>query len=133
MYRHSGHSDECQVIISTALNDIYGPRDEVKRLYNSLNVIEDKNSLSLIDCRRVGRLSSIKFTVDDVDYDVQSSDYILRLPTEKIFKNETCYLSILPADNYHPRQWILGTNFLLNSYYMFDMDNRRVGIVEAVL
>lgn len=125
-------ASECQVVISTALNDIYGPRDEVKRLYTILSIIEDGKTLPLIDCRRVDQLPSVTFTIDDFNHDLPARDYVIRLPDGGLFGNETCYVSILPADNYHPRQWILGTNALVNSYLIFDMNKRQIAISNAM-
>lgn len=127
-------TSECQVILSTALSDIYGPRDEVKKLYNSLNTMQEGDSLpALIDCRRIAKdVPSISFVIDDQHYIVPPEHYVLKLATGGLFGNETCYVSVLPVDEYHPRQWTIGTNALIDAYFVFDPADRKVGLVNTV-
>lgn len=123
-------ADRCQAILSTAVSDTYGPRDEVQKLYNVLGALID-NSLPLIDCRRRGDLPSVKFIIDNQSYTLLPRYYVRRLPDNRRFRHDTCYVAILPHDEYHPRQWILGTYFLTNYYSVFDMARRRVGFATT--
>lgn len=116
----------CRVVLGAALTDTYGPRDEVQKLYHDLGaVVED--SLPLVDCRRKQQLPSVEFFFRDIIVGISADEYVRQSSSAKLFGNETCYVSILPVDKYHPRQWTLGANFFMKKYIVFDMDNRKVG------
>lgn len=126
-----GPTSKCQVVVSTGVSDIYGPRDDVNKLYSLLNIIQPaSNSLPLIDCRRISQLPIINFMIDGIAYSLLPSNYIRRTVDGTYFKSETCYVAVLPADTFHPRQWILGTNFLGAYYSVFDMNLRQVGFAS---
>lgn len=121
----------CQVVLSTGVSDIYGPRDEVNKLYNLLNIIQpSKKSLPLLDCRRIPQLPTINFMIDGIAYTLLPSNYVRKTVDGTYFKSETCYVAVLPSDNFHPRQWTLGTNFLGAYYSVFDMNFRQVGFAS---
>jgi len=119
-----GHS--CQAMLSTGLTDLYGPRDDVMKIYALLNSSRQKSGLELIDCRRISSLPIITFTIDGIPYPLLPTNYIRKTVDGAIFKSETCYVAILPSDS-HRNEWILGTNFLGTYYSMFDMTYRQVG------
>lgn len=118
----------CQVRFSSGLSDIYGPREDVMRIYNLLNTSHQASGLQLIDCRRIAQLPTLTFAIDGIPYALLPSNYIRKTLDGKIFKKETCYVAILPAAGGEgAREWLLGSNFLGAYYSIYDITYRQVG------
>lgn len=115
----------CEASLSTGLSEIYGPRDEVNKIYQLLNTSHQQSGLELIDCRRISSLPVMTFTIDGIPYTLLPSNYIRKSGDGGIFKNETCYVAILASDR--AGKWVLGTNFIKSYYTIFDMTYRQVG------
>lgn len=115
----------CEAVLSTGLNEVYGPRDEVNKIYRFLNTSHQESGLELIDCRRRSSLPLITFTIHGIPYVLLPSNYVRKTTDGGIFKSETCYVAILASDK--AGKWILGTNFIGSYYTIFDMTYRQVG------
>lgn len=132
----SCHQKNCSAILSTGLNDLYGPLDDVRNIMNLLNVAKPINKLKKgdeahdelyeIDCLRVVDLPNLTFNIDGMSYVVTPSMYVKKHVEGLVFKTSTCYVSILSSRS--NSQWILGTNFLSSYYTVFDLNRRQVGI-----
>jgi hypothetical protein len=116
----------CQARFSTGVSDIYGPRDDVMKIYSLLNTTKSSTGLHLIDCRRIPSLPYITFYIDGIPYYLYASNYIRKTVDGAIFKRETCYVAILPSDD-DATTWTLSTPFLGAYYSIFDMTYRQIG------
>lgn len=122
-----GHS--ARAILSSGLNEIYGPREEVRQIYSLLNTTrQQRGELELIDCRRLPSLPVLTFTIDGIPYALLPSNYIRKTTDGSIFKSETCYVAILASNE--AGKWILGTSFLQAYYSIFDMTYQQVGFAS---
>lgn len=117
---------QCKAVLSTGYSDIYGPAEDVKRIYNLLNTSHQSSGMELIDCRRIPNLPILTFNIDGIPYALLPSNYIRKTLDGVIFKSETCYVAILPSSG-DSKQWILGTNFLGAYYAIFDLTYRQIG------
>lgn len=119
----------CEAVISSATNEIYGPKGDVDRIYGLLNTTRQPSTgLELIDCRRLAKLPVLAMVIDGIPYTLLPSNYVRRMTTGSIFKTETCYVAILPnTDRSNTRTWTLGTNFLGSYYTIFDITYGQVG------
>lgn len=127
----SCYQSGCKAYISTAVNELYGPRADVERIYSMLNTSRASSAtdaLHLVDCRRISGLPAITLSIDGVPYVLMPSNYVRKTTDGVIFKSETCYVAILPHDE--PKQWILGTNFLGAYYSTFDVQNKQIGFAS---
>lgn len=116
-----------RAILSTGVSEIYGPANDVYRIYALLNVNMSGHSefVPMIDCQRIHQLPILQFTIDGLSYPVLSTNYVRKIDVGR--KSESCYIAILPSREYNRYQWVLGTNFLSAYYSIFDMVNRQVG------
>lgn len=137
----SCHQKGCTAVLSTGVNEIYGPPEDILRIMNLLNVGKaaknvkldnstnngETNQLDLyeIECLRVADLPIITIHIDGMAYTIPPAMYIKKKVDGMIFKTSTCYVTIF--SNKTPNQWILGTNFLANYYTVFDMNKRQIG------
>lgn len=123
----------CTATVSSAVNELYGPSDQVKKIYDLLNAVKSSSSsgedLQLIDCRRIGQLPILTLNIDGVPYSLLPSNYIRKTTDGSAFKSETCYVAILPL-NSQSGQWILGTNFLGAYYSVYDLTYRQIGFAS---
>lgn len=124
------NGQQCQAVLSSAVNEVYGPRVDVQRIYSILNTSHQASGLELIDCRRISNLPILTFNIDGIPYSMLPSNYIRKTTDGIIFKSETCYVAILPTDSTTSKQWILGTNFLGAYYSIYDMTYRQVGFAS---
>lgn len=124
----SGRDQQNFASLSTSVNEVYGPREHVQRIYNYLNTSHQSSGLELVDCRRVPNLPVITFYIDGIPYSLLPTNYIRKMESGRIFKDETCYVAILPSDV--AREWTLGINFLSAYYSVFDITNRQIGFAE---
>lgn len=115
----------CKAILSTGLNEVHGPREEVDKIYKLLNTSHQKSGLELIDCRRISSLPALTFTIDGIPYVMLPSNYVRKTADGSLFKDETCYVAILASDE--AGKWVLGTNFIGAYYTVFDITYRQVG------
>lgn len=120
---------QCMAVLSSAVNEIYGPPEDVQKIYHLLNTVRQGN-LQMVDCRRISQMPIITFTVDGIPYALLPSNYVRKTVSGTVFKSETCYVAILPFTNQHQKEWTLGTNFLGAYYSIFDMTYRQVGFAS---
>lgn len=119
---------QCQARLSTGKSDLYGPHEDVQRIYHLLNTSPQSNGLQLIDCRRINNLPVLTLNIDGIPYAMLPSNYIRKTIDGLIFKTETCYVAIMPSREPElQRSWLLGTNFLGAYYSTFDVTYRQVG------
>lgn len=81
------------------------------------------------DCSDMDKLPGISFTIDDVEYELSPSDYVLKI---NAFGISECVLGLMPVDlpesfNY----FILGDLFMRRYYTYFDQNNDRLGFYDA--
>lgn len=121
---------QCQALLSSTINEFYGPLVDVQKIYSMLSTTHQASGLELIDCRRIPDLPNLTFTVGEVPYSLPPSSYIRKTTDGIMFGNETCYVAILPTDSANSKQWVLGTNFLSAYYSIFDIASLRIGFAS---
>lgn len=119
----------CDAIVSTSKNDIYGPPGDVKQILKLLHIIKTEaefkeDHLYEIDCLQVASTPPLTFIIEGAYYTIHPLSFIKKKVDGLIFKSTTCYLSIL--SNGSQKTWELGTNFVANFYTVFDVNQRQV-------
>lgn len=120
----------CTAKFSTGLSDIYGPREDVAKIYSLLNSTKSSSGLELIDCRRIQSLPYITFYIDGISYHLLPSNFIRKTIDGSIFK-DTCYVAILPNVDSAHKTWTLASPFLGAYYSIFDLTYRQIGFATV--
>ncbi len=81
------------------------------------------------DCSNINDLPIITFTFDDHEYDLEPSDYVLKVSA---FGITQCVLGLMPANlpvgfDY----FILGDLFMRRYYSFFNKEHNRLGFYDA--
>ncbi|XP_030377714.1 lysosomal aspartic protease-like [Scaptodrosophila lebanonensis] len=116
----------CQAVIDTGVSFIIAPSVDAKAINNAIGAADDRR----IPCNITSELPVIKFVFGDKTFQLQGTDYILRL-TE--MGKSICFSRFMGFDMPYPREtiWLLGNIFIRKYYTLFDMSNQRVGFADA--
>lgn len=112
----------CTAMLSSSINEIYGPASIVERIYNILGTRQDKaTGLAWISSEKYAKLNELIICTDKIEITLDRSSYVKE-------QRGRYYVNILPG--FSNKEWILGTAFLENIYTIFDMVEQRVGIAR---
>lgn len=120
----------CSAILSTSTNGLYGPQEDVQRIFtllglNAVSVGDKKYAVQEVDCLKAAEIPALSFSIDGYVYVVPATSFIRRKVDGLIFKSSTCFVDIFPLSA--STHWILGTDFLSNYYSTYDLASRTVG------
>lgn len=120
----------CNVRPSTIDDYIFGPPDDMNKIYQMLEVKTHLEfSVPIVGCDSIRSLPNITFQIDNSDYELTPNDYV----REFFFKQngekqKFCQLILRPHDE---SNWILGVSFLSRYYTIFDQARRQIRFVKA--
>eukprot|EP00923_Selenidium_pygospionis_P053219 GHVN01092208.1.p1 GENE.GHVN01092208.1~~GHVN01092208.1.p1 ORF type:complete len:480 (+),score=79.49 GHVN01092208.1:59-1498(+) len=123
-----------KAIIDSGTSLIAGPVDDVRRLAKELGAHHlpmNKNQFT-ISCDKVETSPPLAFTIGGRRFQVEPSDYIMKLGGNKMLP---CLLGIMGMDvaKGDTPEWILGDVFMRKYYTVFDYGKQRVGFATAVI
>lgn len=120
----------CKAIADTSSNEIIGPENDVKAIYDLINAtpFEDKWT---VDCTKINKLPKIDIVLGGTAFRLSGRNYILQVINETLpyvlcvpaFVPSTS----LPTDNL----WVLGGAFLSQYYSIYDIAKKNIGFVRA--
>ena len=113
------------VIIDQGFSYIAGPQKDVEQIYNEIKIdagvcVIEQGFLTC-NCENAEELPSIRFTIDDVIYSIDSSKY-------QKYENNECFIYIIPDNGNH---WVLGQIFLREYYSLWDLDKFMIGFTPV--
>lgn len=110
----------CSAVLSTSVSDIYGPPDDVYRIYDLLGV-NLNYGLPFLNFTMVLKAPTITLMLDNVRYQFAPSSYI----SSSLYGY---YVNIFPKSSGNiENEWILGTSFLSAYYTAFDLTTNQIG------
>jgi len=109
----------CKAIADTGTSLIVGPTSEVKKINKAIGADETTGE---IKCKATD-LPTVTITINDKEFKIESSDYILE-------QEGTCFSGFEGGD-LGDIDWILGDVFLGVYYTVFDFSENRVGFATA--
>uniref|UniRef100_A0A1I8C1T3 Peptidase A1 domain-containing protein n=1 Tax=Meloidogyne hapla TaxID=6305 RepID=A0A1I8C1T3_MELHA len=118
-------STNASAILDTGTSLIAGPSSIINKIHTKIGA---KNYLSgwlNLNCSTIDKLPSIHFNIGGNNFTLDPSDYVIQIDTV------TC-LSGFASVDLNGNMWILGDLFITKWYTIFDHENKRVGLAEAI-
>lgn len=109
--------------VDTGTSMIAGPAEDILSILTVARVKED--------CSNIDSLPPVTFTINGKDFTLSPHDYVVKLSQ---FGQTQCMSGFLPIalPTGYPKLFILGDVFLRKYYSIYDRDNLRVGLAEAL-
>jgi len=116
------------VIIDSLFRGIYGPEEEIHKIYNLIGASRGPNGGYGISCTQI--LPDITFKISGLEITLTQKEYSF-----KVWDNHAgwqCYTGFNEISVPSPDGplWLLGTNFIGHSYTIFDRKNNRIGFAK---
>ncbi|XP_008582216.1 PREDICTED: pepsin A-5 [Galeopterus variegatus] len=119
-------SDTCQAIVDTGTSLLAGPTTPISNIQSYIGASENSDGEMVVSCSSVDDLPDIIFTINDVQYPVPASAYILDTDGVCISGFEGMDVSTSSGD-----LWILGDIFIRQYYTVFDRANNKLGLAAT--
>ncbi|OWF54938.1 Lysosomal aspartic protease [Mizuhopecten yessoensis] len=121
----------CSAIADTGTSLLAGPSSEITKLNTQIGATPFVGGEYTIDCDKISSLPPISFMIDNQQFTLQGSDYILKVSAEGY---NICLSGFIGLDVPAPMGplWILGDIFLGRFYSEFDLVNNRVGFAKTI-
>ncbi|CAL8093721.1 unnamed protein product [Calicophoron daubneyi] len=109
----------CQGFLDDGSHHIYGPTEQVKKIYKRL--ICDPSKLCEVDCSKISTFPQLKITLGKTEFIIGPKDYIER-------KGDRCTGRIFDLGQ---PTWVLGKLFLDKVYTAYDIEHSKIGFAYA--
>ncbi|XP_062949646.1 pepsin A-5 [Cynocephalus volans] len=119
-------SDTCQAIVDTGTSLLAGPTTPISNIQSYIGASENSDGEMVVSCSSIDELPDIIFTINDVQYPVPASAYILDTDGVCISGFEGMDVSTSSGD-----LWILGDIFIRQYYTVFDRANNKLGLAAT--
>ncbi|KAM9234749.1 gastricsin isoform 2-T4 [Dugong dugon] len=120
-------SQGCQAIVDTGTSLLTVPQQYLSAFLQATGAQEDEYGQFLVNCSNIQDLPTFTFIINDAQFPLPPSSYILE-------NNGYCTVGVmstyLSSQDGQPL-WILGDVFLRSYYSVFDIGNNRVGFATA--
>ncbi|NXK49537.1 PEPA protein, partial [Chauna torquata] len=113
-------SDSCQAIVDTGTSLLAVPSSALSNIYSALGVSSDE-----ISCDDVSSLPDIVFKINNSDFPVPASAYVMESDGSCILAFEGMDVPTESGD-----LWILGDIFIHEYYVIFDRANNKIGLSQ---
>ncbi|CAL8093673.1 unnamed protein product [Calicophoron daubneyi] len=111
--------EECQGVVNDGSRHIYGPKEQVEKIYKKLDC--DPYKYCEVDCSKISTFPQLKITVKTAEFIFGPEDYIDK-------EGDKCTGRIFHLDQ---PTWVLGNLFLDKVYTAYDVENAQIGFAQA--
>ncbi|CAL8093697.1 unnamed protein product [Calicophoron daubneyi] len=111
--------EKCQGIVNDGSHHIYGPKEQVEKIYRKLGC--DPSKLCEVDCSKITTFPQLRITVKTTEFIIGPEDYIDK-------EGDKCTGRIFDLDQ---PAWVLGNLFLDKVYTAYDVEHARIGFAYA--
>jgi len=114
----------CKAAVDTGTSLITGPSESIAKLQELMGQVTN--------CEDLSNLPTITFVIDDVNYSLTPSQYVLQFEAED-GQPASCLLGFKALDVPPPRGplWVLGDVFMRSYFSVFDRSTNRIGFTVA--
>lgn len=121
----------CEAIVDTGTSLVVGPLDEIKELQKAIGAVPLIQGEYIIPCEKVSSMPAVSLTLGGKNYKLSPEDYTLKVSQGG---KTICLSGFMGMDIPPPAGplWILGDVFIGRYYTVFDREQNRVGLAEAV-
>ncbi|KAK9872453.1 hypothetical protein WA026_017922 [Henosepilachna vigintioctopunctata] len=115
----------CNAVLYSSSSTITGPAKEVAQIHKFINAEKFLMDRYSVDCKKVDSLPAIHFRVRNKTFTLTGPKYVTKIS----YKFGTlCLTAFQEADT---STWFLGGAFLSEAYTIYDVAQRRIGLVNA--
>uniref|UniRef100_A0A915LVU1 Peptidase A1 domain-containing protein n=1 Tax=Meloidogyne javanica TaxID=6303 RepID=A0A915LVU1_MELJA len=118
-------SINASAILDTGTSLIAGPSSIINKINAKIGAQNYLGGWLNLNCSTLNKLPSVHFTLGGNNFTLIPADYVIQID-----KN-TC-LSGFASVDLNGNMWILGDLFITKWYTIFDHENKRVGLAEAI-
>uniref|UniRef100_A0A915N0F5 Peptidase A1 domain-containing protein n=1 Tax=Meloidogyne javanica TaxID=6303 RepID=A0A915N0F5_MELJA len=118
-------STNASAILDTGTSLIAGPSSIINKINAKIGAQTYLGGWLNLNCSTLNKLPSVHFTLGGNNFTLDPADYVIQID-----KN-TC-LSGFASVDLTGNMWILGDLFITKWYTIFDHENKRVGLAEAI-
>ncbi|XP_062053824.1 pepsin II-1 [Lepus europaeus] len=120
-------ADSCQAIVDTGTSLLAGPTSAISKIQSYIGASKNLLGENIISCSAIDSLPDIVFTINNVQYPLPASAYILK-------EDDDCLSGFdgMNLDTSYGELWILGDVFIRQYFTVFDRANNQVGLAAAV-
>uniref|UniRef100_A0A915NYW9 Peptidase A1 domain-containing protein n=1 Tax=Meloidogyne floridensis TaxID=298350 RepID=A0A915NYW9_9BILA len=118
-------STNASAILDTGTSLIAGPSSIINKINAKIGAQNYLGGWLNLNCSTLNKLPSVHFTLGGNNFTLNPADYVIQID-----KN-TC-LSGFASVDLNGNMWILGDLFITKWYTIFDHENKRVGLAEAI-
>ncbi|CAG9766218.1 unnamed protein product [Ceutorhynchus assimilis] len=119
-------SGKCNAITDTSSNNILGPPADIEAIHAAMEAKPFYLNRSTVNCDTINKLPVINFTIGGQDFMLKGRDYTVKLSYLSI---TICLSAFVPHD--YTDFWVLGGAFLSEYYTIYNVQDKRIGIVKA--
>ncbi|XP_031659571.1 pepsin A-like [Oncorhynchus kisutch] len=113
----------CQAIIDTGTSMIVGPTDDIKTMNYWAGATINQYGYTTVNCNNIPNMPEVTFTINGNNFTIPASAYTIQ-------DSYGCRTGF--SNGGYQQLWILGDVFIRQYYAIFDRDNNRVGLANAV-
>nr|CAD2151390.1 unnamed protein product [Meloidogyne enterolobii] len=118
-------SSNASAILDTGTSLIAGPSSIINKINAKIGAQNYLGGWLNLNCSTLNKLPSVHFTLGGNNFTLDPADYVIQI-------DKTTCLSGFASVDLSGNMWILGDLFITKWYTIFDHENKRVGLAEAI-